>query len=59
MSNSNLLVSNAKLEEITHKFENKTRQLEQTYQSTSWRITKPIRNLKIIIIKLLRRHPDK
>ena len=59
MSHSNLLVSNTKLEEITHKFENKTRQLEQTYQSTSWKITKPIRNLKIIITKLLRRHPDK
>jgi len=59
MSHSNLLVSNTKLEEIAHKFENKTRQLEQTYQSTSWKITKPIRNLKIIITKLLRRHPDK
>jgi predicted transcriptional regulator len=52
LSDSKLLESNTKLKEIIH-------QLEQTYQSTSWKITKPIRNLKTMVTNFLRPNAHK
>jgi predicted SAM-dependent methyltransferase len=59
LSDSELLESNTKLKEIIHQFENTCNQLEQTYQSTSWKITKPIRNLKTMVTNFLRPNAHK